>query len=234
MKKIILNQKSYLLYDEMINCKNNIDNLCIKDYEIILFPPIMYLSMFKNSLYSVGTQNFYSSKVGSFTGEVNLEALKNIGINYTMIGHYERHKIIDESYEMTKEKLFRSLNSKCNTILCVGETKKTKRPFSYIKRELNYYLRAVEKSNIKYLSIAYEPNWAVGSGEIQCIDKISKVIADIKLYIKSKYKFDIEVYYGGSIDRENIKNILNVCDGVVLGKISTEYDELNELINEIK
>ena len=56
---------------------------------------------------------------------------------------------------------------------------------SYIK--LNYYLKAIESSSLKYLSICYEPNWAIGSGEIQCIDKITKVIDEIKLYMFNKY-----------------------------------------------
>ena len=92
MKKIILNQKSYLMYDEMVEFKKEFDKLKLKDSEFILFPPVHYLALFKDSKYKVGTQNFYSYKAGSFTGEVNLEALKDMNINYTMIGHYERRK----------------------------------------------------------------------------------------------------------------------------------------------
>ena len=124
MKKIILNQKSYLLYDEIIEFKKNFEKIKTKDYEFILFPSVLYLTLFKDVNYKVGTQNFYSYKTGSFSGEINLESLKNIGINYTLVGHFERKKILNESYEDTKEKLFKSLNSKCNTILCVGEENK--------------------------------------------------------------------------------------------------------------
>ena len=99
--------------------------------------------MFKDEKYKVGTQNFFSYNAGSFTGEIALEQLKKIGVNYTLIGHYERRKIIGELYSTSKEKLFKSLNSKFHTILCVGEQKRTKKPFSYIKKELNYYLRNV-------------------------------------------------------------------------------------------
>ena len=166
MKKVILNQKSYFFYDDMVKFKNSFDKLKTNDYEFIIFPPILYLSMFKDSKYKVGTQNFFGYKMGSFTGELNLESLKKIGINYTLIGHFERRKIVFESYEMAKEKLFKSLGSKCNTILCVGEVKKTRKPFNYIKKELNYYLRSIDSSTLKYLSIAYEPNWAIGTGEI--------------------------------------------------------------------
>ena len=233
MKKVILNQKSYLLYDEMIKFKISFDKLKPKKYEFVIFPPLLYLSLFKDSKYSVGTQNFYSYKSGSFTGELNLESLKDIGINYTIISHFERKKLIEETYSMAKEKLFKSLNSKCNTILFVGEQKKTRKPFNYIKKELNYFLKEIETSNINYLSIAYEPNWAVGSGDIQCIDKIKSTIIQIKQYVCNKYKVDIDVYYGGSIDKENIKEIFEHTDGIVLGKVSTNIDELKELLQHI-
>ena len=234
MKKVILNQKSYLFYDEMVKFKAEFDKLKPNNYEFIIFPPILYLSLFKDSKYSVGTQNFFSYKTGSFTGEINLESLKKMNINYTFVGHYERRKIIGETYMTFKEKLFKSLNSKCNTILFVGEQKKTRRPFNYIKKELNYYLKAIESSSLKYLSICYEPNWAIGSGEIQCIDKIQNVIDNIKLYIYKKYNLNIEVYYGGSVDENNIKDIFNISDGIVLGKASIDIDELNKILGGLK
>lgn len=231
MKKLILNQKSYLFYDEIVKFKKEFDILEPNNYEFILFPPVIYLSMFRDSKYKVGTQNFFSYKTGSFTGEINLESLKKMNINYTFVGHYERRKIIGETYEIFKEKLYKSLNSKCNTILLVGEQKKTRKPFNYIKKELNFYLKAIESSSLKYLSICYEPNWAIGSGEIQCIDKINKVVEEIKLYMYNKYKIKVDVYYGGSINKDNIKDIFNICDGVIIGKSSTEIDTLKELVD---
>lgn len=234
MKKVILNQKSYLLYDEMVKFKASFDKMKVSKFEFIIFPPLLYLSMFKDSNYKVGTQNFYSYKIGSFTGELNLESLKDIKINYTLIGHYERRKIMYEEYEMAKEKLFKSLSSKCNTILCVGEEKRMRKPFNYVKKELNYYLRSIESSSIKYLSIAYEPSWAIGTGDVQDISKIEHTVKLIKDFVYKKYKYDVEVYYGGSINEENIKSIFDICDGVVLGKVSTDYKELNNLLNNIK
>ncbi len=233
MKKIILNQKSYLLYDEMVMFKSEFEKIKNKDYEFIVFPPIHYLSLFNNvTKYNVGTQNFFSYKTGSFTGEVNLESLKLMGINYTMIGHYERRKFILEPYETAKEKLFKSLSSKCNTILCVGEQSKTRKPFNYIKKEINFYLKSIESNTLKYLSIAYIPSWAVGTGD-KSVEKISKVIESIKKYMKSKYKIDVDVYYGGMIENGTVKDIIEICDGVVLDKESTDIKLLKELLKEI-
>lgn len=233
MKKVILNQKSYLLYNEIIEFKKDFDNINNINYEFVLFPPILYLTTFKDAKYNIGAQNFFSSKVGSFTGELNLESLKDINVTYTLIGHYERKIIIEESKKMIKEKLFKSLSNKFNTILCVGESRKTKNPFNYIKKELNYYLKSIETTNLKHLSIVYEPNWAIGTGEIQCINKITKTIIQIKEYIKLKYNINIEVYYGGSINKDNVKEVFDISDGILLGKTSINIDELKSIINEL-
>ncbi len=233
MKKVILNQKCYMTLEEMEEYKSKFEKIKTNNLTFIIFPPVLYLTLFNNSKYNVGTQNFFSYNSGSFTGEISLEQLRKIGVRYTLIGHYERRKIIGETYSTSKEKLFKSLSSKFYTILCVGEQKKTKRPFSYIKKELNYYLKNIESSNIEFLSIAYEPNWAVGSGDVQCIEKIAKTISEIKQYICNKYQFDIEVYYGGSISEDNIKDILEITDGIVLGKASIDIDNLKSIVNHI-
>lgn len=232
MKKIILNQKSYLLYDEIVKFKSEIEKIKSKDYEFILFPSIQYLSLFNKSKVSVGTQNFYSVKTGSFTGGINLESLKDMGINYTLLGHYERRKIIGEQYEETKEKLYKSLSSRFNTILCVGEDSKLKRDISYVKKELKYYLKSMESSSLKYLSIAYVPSHAMSEAD-KSIDSIRKVVDYIKDYFKSKYNIDIEVYYGGYIENSNIKEIYEACDGVLLDTQSIDIKLIKELLKEI-
>ena len=232
MKKIILNQKSYLLYDEIVKFKSEIEKIKSKDYEFILFPSIQYLSLFNKSKVSVGTQNFYSVKTGSFTGGINLESLKDMGINYTLLGHYERRKIIGEQYEETKEKLYKSLSSRFNTILCVGEDSKLKRDISYVKKELKYYLKSMESSSLKYLSIAYVPSHAMSEAD-KNIDSIRKVVDYIKDYFTSKYNIDIEVYYGGYIENSNIKEIYEVCDGVLLDTQSIDIKLIKELLKEI-
>ena len=94
-------------------------------------------------------------------------------------------------------------------------------------------LRSIESDNIKYLSIAYEPNWAVGSGDVQNIGKIESVILNIKKFIRSRYDIDIEVYYGGSITSDNVHEIINVTDGIILGKVSTNIDSLKDIVSKI-
>ena len=234
MKKIILNQKSYLSYDEMTNFIKQYEKLDKTKHDFILFPPVVYLSLFKDKPYKVGTQNFFSYNYGSFTGEISLEQLKSMNIKYTLVSHPERKKIIGETYEIAKEKLYKSLSSKFNTILFIGELSKMRNPISYIKKELNYYLRDIEENNIKYLSICYEPYIMGVSTEIKDYNRLKKIIDFIKEYINKKYNDNINVFYGGNVTKENIKEILEITNGILLGKASTSIDNLKEIIKEIK
>lgn len=232
MKKILLNQKSYLLYDEVVSFKKELEKVKAKDYTFVVFPSIQYLSLFKDYKYSVGTSNFFSVKCGSFTGEVNLESLKDMNITYTLLGHFERKKIIFESKETIKEKLYKSLSFGFNTVLCVGEDNRLKKDISFIKKELNYYLKSMETSSLKYLSIAYVPSHALSEAD-KDIKNITKVVEYIKEYFSKKYDINIEVYYGGLIENSNIKEIYDICDGVLLDTQSNDIKIVKELLKEL-
>lgn len=233
-KKIILNHKSYLNYDEIISYKREIEKLKTPNFDLVLFPSIIYLSLFKNSKINIGTQNFYTSSYGSYTGEVNLESLKYIGINYTLIGHSERKKLRLERVELTQEKLYESLDSGFKTILLVGELYKNLNPISTVKAQLKYYLQNVEPEKLKNLSVAYEPAWAIGGGKALSAKKVGQMVSKIKQYFLIKYNIDIEVYYGGSVNEDSIKEVLEITDGILIGKISADINRVKnmfELIN---
>lgn len=103
-----------------------------------------------------------------------------------------------------------------------------KKPIKYIYKELNYLIKSIDYEKLNKLKIAYEPSWAIGSGETPEIKEIEKIITNIKKYFEKKYEIQIEVYYGGSVDESNIKEILKVSDGVLIGKKSTNIEELKK------
>ena len=229
MKKIILNQKSYLLYDEMVLFKHELEKCKYNDCELVLFPPLLYLTMFRNTDFLLGSQNFYSTKRGSFTGEINLEQLKDANVKYVMVGHHERRRLMNETSFDTKEKLFKALTNHFNTLLYIGETTKSKYAFNHVKREINLYLKGLDKSDLKYLTIVYDPNWVIGSDATD-VNKISKMIKRIKIYIKNIYHVNISVLFGGIVHENNIKDIYNNSDGIVLGKVSTDIKGFRKLL----
>lgn len=232
MKKIILNHKSYLSYKDTLNYIDQIKNVNQKEIEIIIYPSIPYIALYKD-IKKIGTQNFYSYNYGSYTGEINLESLKSMNINYTLIGHSERKKHNLDSYEQIKEKLFKSINAGFNTVLCVGEQEYMKRPIKYIYKELNYLIRSIDYDKLNALAVAYEPSWAIGSGETPEIGEIKSIILDIKKYFQKKFDLEIEVYYGGSVNENNINSILEISDGVLIGKKSADIEEIKKIIKKI-
>lgn len=233
MKKIVFNHKSYLDLEGIKKYKTEITKINPKNYELILMPQICYLSLFVSSKIKIGAQNFYSYNEGSYTGEANIKALKSLGVEYFLLGHSERRELVRESYELTRNKLFKSLNAKTKTILCVGEPNKKTNSIKYLKKELSFYLSSLEEENLKYLTIAYEPAWAIGGFESLKVEKIKKTTEMIKNYFRKKFDYEIEVLYGGSVDISNIKDIIDVTDGVLVGRISSNIQKAKELINTI-
>lgn len=231
-KKLILNHKSYLSIEEIENYKKEFNILNIDSFDIILFPSIIYLTLFRDFKYFIGAQNFYSCSYGNYTGEINLESLKTLGVDYTLVNHFERINLEIDSRSLIKEKVHNSLYSGFSTILMVGEPKKNKNPFSYIKKELVYYLKNIDSSKIKNLSILYEPSWKSEDSEID-INLIRSVVVQIKEYFIGRYKLDVDVYYASGVNADNIINILEICDGVAIGKDSTNIDYIKNIISKL-
>lgn len=229
MKTIILNHKSYLSYDEILKYKKNIEKIDNKKINLVLMPNIAYLSLFKDTKIKIGAQNFYSYNYGSYTGEIPLEILKSLNINYTLVAHPERITLKLDTYEEIKEKLYRSLNSGFKTVLCIGHDEK----LSTIKKELKYYIKSSDYIDTSNLIIAYEPLSKIESNSpnLKDIEYLNNYIKDYFMY-----EFDTEVkfLYGGSVNKENINDILKLTDGVIIGKNSIDINNVNEILNNIK
>ncbi len=227
MKTIILNHKSYLSYEEVKKYKEEIEKIKTKE-NIVLMPNIAYLSMFNNSKLNIGSQNFYSYNYGSYTGEICLESLKSMNIKYTLVGHPERLLLNLDTYIKIKDKLFRSLNMKFQTVLCIGHDENIKT----IKRELKYYLRNIEYDSLKNLIIAYEPANKI-EGEVVNLKNIQNTYNYIKKYINKHFEIDIPIIYGGSVNKLNINDILKITDGVLIGKISLDINEVKDILKNL-
>lgn len=227
MKKIILNHKSYLSYEEITKYIKDMNNIKTKE-ELIIFPSINYLALFALSKYKVGAQNFYSYNYGSYTGEVCLESLKSMNVNYTIVSHPERILLRLDSYEEMKDKLFRSLNMDFKTILCVGHDNSLKT----IKKELKFYLKGVEYDSLKNLLIAYEPASQIDSSNVN-LNEITYVTDFIKKHMQKHYEIDTPILYGGGISKDNISDVLKLTDGVLIGKTSTNIQYLKEILKSI-
>ncbi len=226
-KLIVLNHKSYLGYEEIKKYKEEIKKINYNN--LVLMPNIAYIELFNSSNITLGSQNFFSYNFGSYTGETSLEILKDLGVTYTLVGHPERLTLRLDTYEEIKEKLFKSVSSGFKTILCLAHDEKDKT----LKKELKYYLKGIDLSSIKNLIIAYEPSEKIDSDYIDKDDILDKKYL-IKTYCKKEFDINVPFLYGGGLTKENINEVLEVTDGVILGKISTNIEKLKEIIDNIK
>ena len=187
-------------------------------HQVVICPPFLYLKKGKN--YILGAQNCFNEKQGAFTGEVSAQALKEIGCKYIILGHSERRNILNETNELINKKIKLCLELKLKPVLCIGEKEGEDRK-KIINTQLKESLKGIEESVI----IAYEPIWAIGTGKVPTIKDIQESFNYIKKILPKN-----KVLYGGSVNAKNIKDILEVVDGVLVGGASVDKKEFLKMI----
>ena len=225
-KFIILNHKMNLEYEEVYPYINKINNIDTND-NIIICPSSLQLEDFINHCHwGVGAQNVHEKEQGNYTGEISTLQLKSMGIEYSLIGHYERKKYFHETLEKTKQKLEACLESNISPILCFGETGRDED----ILHDLNILLENIP--NIDFIIFAYEPLKVEAKLEI---DKIQEQVEMISEYLQEKYHSKPNIVYGGGTEQKDIKKLLasNQLNGLLIGKISANIDKITKIIESI-
>lgn len=227
MKKlIVLNHKMNLEYDEVfpyINTLNKINT----DNNIIVCPSNIYLSDFINHCtWGVGAQNVSEKQDGNYTGEVSTLQLKSLGVEYSIIGHYERKKYFHETNQIINKKLIECLNSNISPILCFGETGDIEDAID----NLEELLKDIE--NIDFIIFAYEP---LKVKDKESLESIKEQIKSIYEYLYTKYNSKPNLIYGGGISEKDINELLSQeeLNGIMIGKISTNETKIEKIIKSI-
>jgi len=221
--KMTLNKKDSLKLAEDIKSIDKKENVIIE-----IAPTYLYLQdvieILNDSDVSVISQNFDYESLGSFTGGISLTQLKEIGLSKTILGHSERRSKFNESSEMIDKKLEIVLNSNFDVIYCFDSYEQI--PFDLIKNNLNI------NSN---LTLAYEPTWAIGTGETATVEHIEEIHSKVRSSLESIDIRDIPILYGGSVNPANSNQIIhaNNVNGVLVGGASTKFDQLQGIINSI-
>ena len=225
-KMIILNHKMNLLYDEVhsyINELNSIDT----DNDIVVCPSSLYLESFSNYCeWGVGCQNFYYEEDGDYTGEISTNQLKSMGIDYGMIGHYERKKYFNDTLEDDRKRLEALIDANIMPILFIGEEKKSDK----IENVINNLDKVIKNiSHIEFITFAYEP--LIDNG----LDDIGVKIKTIFKYLESKYKVKPRIVYGGGVNSKNVGEILQIEElcGIILGTSSISISYVKDIIDNM-
>lgn len=229
---IVANMKSNLLPKEIAPYLKEIE---VCNSNLVVCPSEIYIPYFLKHNYSVGLQNIYYDG-NLYTGEITPEQAYKLGVKYVILGHSDRREKLNETDYNINKAIIECLNKGLKVILCVGETFEEKsmlKTSRVLKKQLTLDLRNVDDLNNLY--IAYEPVWAIGTGNIPNNQDIKDTVNYIKEIIYDLYKSDVKVLYGGSIDEENIEMITKISniEGIIIGKSCINPKQLLKIIEKI-
>lgn len=223
----------------------------LKNTKLVICPPSLYTNELKESLGKskkvlFGAQNIFYEEEGAHTGEVSIDMVKNLGMEYVIVGHSERRNPPaggGEDDDIVSKKINLVLNSKLNAILCVGEKERSEEGdfLLFISEQIKNSLKGVEKKYLKNLAIAYEPVWAIGKTAEDAMD--SRGVHQMSLFIRKVLKdlFDeksaekVVIIYGGSVELENTEDLIKNgnIDGFLIGHESLDADKFSEILKVV-
>jgi len=203
--------------------------------DVVVFPPALYAQSIRQALpesIHVGVQNTYNQVKGAYTGELSPEMVKDIGCTWTLQGHSERRKYMNESDEFVAQKTAFCLQNGLSVVPCIGETlpeREAGNVSTVVLRQLSAIANAIKDQGEdvwQRVVIAYEPVWAIGTGKVATPDQAQEVHAIIRKWLREnvseKVAEQTRIIYGGSVNGANCKDLSKQADidGFLVGGAS--------------
>ena len=214
---------------------------------VIIFPPSFYLPIFQENAdprIRYGPQNLYCERKGAFTGELSPWMARELGCSCCILGHSERRNLFHETDELIGRKVSACLKAGLHPVLCIGEHLEERRSESWksvLCRQLERDLAGVDGAGAARIVIAYEPVWAIGTGESASPEQIEETHGAIRQELISLFGFaagsGVPILYGGSAGPGNIGRI-SLCgnvSGFLIGTASLDvqkFIQMMDLVNE--
>ncbi len=222
----------------------SITNLKSANADVLVCPTFLSLEQsgkaLKGSPVMLCAQDVCANDDGAFTGEISASMLLSAGCEYVIIGHSERRKYYGETNESVNLKVKKALEKGLNPVMCVGETLQEREDEIFeaiVGEQITEGLRDVAEDKMSFVTIAYEPVWAIGTG----VNATPKQASDMHLFIRKKLSelFNIKtaeavrVLYGGSVNAKNAKDILAAkgIDGALVGGASLKADDFLTIVS---
>ncbi len=213
------------------------------DVDVILIPPFTHLTTVKSLIgaskkVKLGAQNCHVEASGAYTGEISLEMLKSVGVEYVVIGHSERREYFGEDNALLAAKTKKVLEAGLIPIYCCGEKLEVREADKHLdlnKKQIEEGLFGLSKEEISKVVIAYEPVWAIGTGVTASSDQAQEMHAFIRGVIAAKYDQatadGISILYGGSVKPDNAKDIFSKADvdGGLVGGASLKSRDFTDI-----
>lgn len=218
------------------------------DRAILFFPPAISVEAAVHAAAErgdvrVGVQNIHWEDEGAFTGEVSAGMAHDTGAQVVLVGHSERRHVFGETDEETGRKVAAALRHGLDVMLCVGETieqRRAERVDEVILAQLDAGLAEVGTDVLDRISIAYEPVWAIGTGETATPEDASAAHGTLRRRLGQKYGGDagssVPLLYGGSVKPENARELLSApdVDGVLVGGASLDPDSFARIAAAVR
>ena len=214
-----------------------------RDVEVVLAPPMLDLQPLSLQIdrrqFKLAAQNAYFIDEGAYTGEVSFTMLHDL-VHYVLVGHSERRHIFNETYDDVCAKVAAAFRNNIVPILCVGETK-TERLDGQMNQVLHDHvvtaLANITASEVEKLVVAYEPVWAIGTGDVATPEQAELAAKIIKNNIAELYGKDaaekVAILYGGSVTADTASGFLRAkgINGLLVGGASLNYKQFSDIVD---
>jgi triosephosphate isomerase len=213
------------------------------DVDVVVCPPFVCLAAaaeaLKGSNIALGAQNMHFEEKGAFTGEIAPNMLKELGVEYVIIGHSERRQYFTETDEGVNKKVTAALAHGLIPIMCVGETLEEREQGiteRVVEKQTREGLKGLEGQDAQKVVIAYEPVWAIGTGKTATSDQANEVIAFIRGIVLDMFGKDvaenIRIQYGGSMNPKNASELMAMpdIDGGLIGGASLKAEDFAKVV----
>lgn len=244
MTLVVANFKMNYTDNDFKNYFNALEKISFKNAKVILCLPHTSLHL-NNSLpgarFEIGAQNMHSDAHGAHTGEISGQMIKQFKVYYCLIGHSERRGEFKETNQFINKKVLSAVSNGLKPILCVGESKaereqnKTK---IVLNEQIKTALAGINENELKNITVAYEPIWAIGTSINASGEDIKSAVQIIKQALTEMFgessANNTAILYGGSINTENYKMIINSnVNGLLIGTSCLDVNKLMEIVGGV-
>jgi triosephosphate isomerase len=220
--------------------KQDVDT--VSDPVVLICPPYTALTevamMLKDSEIQIGGQNMHEADAGAYTGEISAEMLLTSGCTYVILGHSERRALFSETDKLVNVKARKAIEAGLIPIVCVGETLKQRESGDMekvIEEQIRGSLDSFSESEMQKTVIAYEPVWAIGTGEVATPEQAEEVHVHIRKLLAASFgeeiAEDVTILYGGSVKASNAAGLFEKknIDGALIGGASLKAEEFTAI-----
>ena len=241
------NWKMHKSVEEGVSFVDKIKNRILDKVEakVIFCPPFTSLFSIVKALngtdFGVGAQNAHFDVQGAYTGEISIGMLKSTGVQYVILGHSERRHIFGETDIWINKKIHATLNAELVPIFCIGETlddRKSNQTAQVLENQLNLGLQGMESIDPVKMIIAYEPVWAIGTGETASLHQVAEAHGYIQSVLERMFGqvgYEVPILYGGSVNENNAAELIQTdcVSGFLIGGASIKEESFCNIVEQV-